>query len=65
MPDRDAASDHLREKARTRTRARCRHQGGGHWHVERRSTVIICRACGARVPRRLDPQSCPECGAGA
>jgi rubrerythrin len=65
MPDRDAASDYEMEKARTRVRAHRRHQGSGHWHVEIRSTVVICRACGARVPRRLNPQSCPECGTGA
>jgi rubrerythrin len=65
MPDRDAASDHLDEKARTRRRAQRRHQGGNHWHVELRSSVVVCRACGARIARRLAPKSCPRCGAGA
>lgn len=65
MPDHDAIADRQREKARTRLRAHRRHEGGGHRLVEVRSTVIVCRARGALVPRRLDPQSCPECGAGS
>jgi rubrerythrin len=60
----DTSTDRQREKARTQTRARRRHQGDGHWHVERRSSVIICRDCGARIPRRLKPPFCPECAAG-
>jgi rubrerythrin len=60
----DAAGDHLREKDRTRTRAQKLHQGRRHWHVNARSAVIVCRACGAKVPRSLNPQFCPECGSG-
>lgn len=40
----------LETKEITRKRAARQHQGDGHWHVERRSTVIICRACGERIP---------------
>jgi hypothetical protein len=40
------------------------HQGAGHWHVHIRSTVIICRACAARIPKYLNPKFCPECGSG-
>jgi len=65
ISEQDAAVDHRREKARTQLRARRHHQGDGHWHVERRSSVIICCDCGARIPRRLKPPFCPECGAGS
>ena len=37
-------------KQRTRFRAMRRHQGNTHWHAERRSSVVICRECGARIP---------------
>jgi rubrerythrin len=61
----DAAADRRREKARTQTRARRNHQGSDHWHVERRLSVIICRNCGAHIPRQVKPSFCPECGAGS
>ena len=48
----------------TRLRAAREHQGDHHWHVRRRSTVIVCRACGERIPRSLRPSHCPGCGAG-
>jgi len=48
----------------TRLRAAREHQGGHHWHVRRRSNVIICQACGERIPRSLRPSHCPGCGAG-
>lgn len=48
----------------TRLRAAREHQGDRHWHVRRRSTVIVCRACGERIPRSLRPSHCPGCGAG-
>lgn len=48
----------------TRLRAAREHQGSHHWHVRRRSTVIVCRACGERIPRSLRPSHCPGCGAG-
>jgi rubrerythrin len=63
--DHEAYGDRQREKARTRDRAQRGHRGGGHWHVTVRSSVVICRACGARVPRFLKPVVCPECGDGA
>ena len=53
------------DRLRTPYRADRTHQGKGHWHVERRSSVVICRACGARIPRSMRPAWCPECGAGA
>ena len=48
-----------------RKRAARGHQGPNHWHVERRSSVIVCRPCGERIPAYLRPQQCPNCGAGA
>jgi rubrerythrin len=60
----DVAADHRQEKARSRLRAERTHQGRGHWHVNVRSKVIVCRDCGARIPRYLNPQSCPDCGGG-
>jgi hypothetical protein len=35
-----------------------------HWHVRIRTNVIVCRGCGARIPKWQNPQFCPECGAG-
>ena len=53
------------ERLRTPYRAARKHQGSGHWHVERRSSVLVCRARRARIPRSLRPAFCPECGAGS
>jgi len=64
VSEQNADADRQRERARTRLRAHRRHHGGGHWHVEVRSSVIICRDCGMRIPRRLDPKYCADCGAG-
>ena len=50
--------------ARTRVRASREHQGEGHWHVERRSSVIICGTCEARIPTWKKPEHCPDCGTG-
>jgi hypothetical protein len=60
----DAAAERQREKARSRIRAQRLHQGRRHWHVNVRSTMIVCRACGANVPKHVNPQSCRECGSG-
>ena len=53
------------ERLRTPYRADRMHQGKGHWHVERRSSVVICRACRARILRSMRPTCCPERGASA
>jgi hypothetical protein len=55
---------HQQIKARTPIRAGRGHRGTGHWHVRVRTNVIVCRACGASIPKWHNPQSCPECGAG-
>lgn len=52
------------ERNITRKRASRRHQGPGHWHVEKRSTVIVCGNCQARIPKWKNPRSCPDCGDG-
>lgn len=52
------------EREITRRRASRTHQGAGHWHVEKRSSVIICGNCQARIPKWKNPQSCPECNQG-
>ena len=56
--------DRERIKERTRFKATRAHQGRNHWHVDIRSSVIVCRACGAKIPKYLEPQFCPECGDG-
>ena len=59
-------SENPREDERniTRKRASRRHQGPGHWHVEKSSSFIICGDCKARIPKWKKPQFCPDCGAG-
>jgi len=53
------------ERNITRRRASRRHQGSGHWHVEKRSSAIICRNCDARIPKWKDPKYCPDFGIGS
>jgi rubrerythrin len=48
----------------TRLRARRKLQGKHSWHVDIRSSVIICQACGQKIPRSQRPPHCPGCGAG-
>ena len=59
-------SENYREDERniTRKRASRVHQGPGHWHVEKRTSVIICRNCQAKIPKWKNPQYCPECSEG-
>jgi len=52
------------ERGKSRRRAARGHQGDQHWHVEKRSTVVICKNCDARIPLWKKPRFCPECGAG-
>ncbi len=58
--------DNPKEEERniTRRRASRIHQGSGHWHVEKRSSVIVCRNCKENIPKWKNPQFCPACGAG-
>ncbi|WP_181389854.1 hypothetical protein [Leucothrix pacifica] len=59
-------AENYRENERniTRKRASRTHQGPGHWHVEKRSTVIVCQNCEAHIPKWKNPKYCPECGEG-
>jgi hypothetical protein len=52
------------DKDRTTLRAARGHRGHGHWHVRIRTNVIVCRACGASIPKSCNSQFCPECGSG-
>lgn len=58
MPDH---LDHEAVKNITRKRASRMHQGPGHWHVEKRSSVLICRNCQAKIPLWKKSQYCPQC----
>ncbi len=55
--ERECTKDKTRDKAK-------RFHKGHHWHVEIRSSVIVCRACEAKIPKYTDPQFCPECSSG-
>ena len=59
-----APSDKDNARNKARRRASREHQGPNHWHVERRSTVIICGHCEAKIPLWKNPQYCPECEEG-
>ena len=58
--------DNPREDERniTRKRASRRHQGPGHWHVEKSTSFIVCGNCKSRIPKWKNPQYCPDCGEG-
>jgi hypothetical protein len=64
LMDDDPLLHHRQIKDRTPVRAGRQHRGPGHWHVRIRTKVIVCRACGASIPKWQNPQFCPECGAG-
>jgi len=57
-------SDKEHAKKKARRRASRQHQGPNHWHVERRSTVIICGNCQAKIPVWKNPDYCPQCEQG-
>ena len=42
-------------------RARRTHQGKNHWHVNRRSSIIICKFCETKIPIWKKPKYCPNC----
>ena len=37
------------------------HQGKNHWHVNKRSNVIICKFCEIKIPIWKNPEYCPNC----
>ena len=64
--DKDKTGDDDQDLARDKSHRRTvrAHDGDGHWHVEKRSTVLICKKCDARIPLWKKPKFCPDCGAG-
>ena len=32
-----------------------------HWHVNKRSSVIICKFCETKIPIWENPKYCPNC----
>ena len=51
--------DQIRHKAYLR--AQKTHQGKNHWHVNKRSTIIVCRFCETKIPVWKNPEYCPNC----
>ena len=48
-------------KAKAYSRAKRTHQGKNHWHVNQRSSVIICKFCETKIPIWKNPKYCPNC----
>ena len=48
-------------KEKALKRARRAHQGDNHWHVNRRSSVIVCKFCETKIPIWKNPKYCPNC----
>ena len=42
-------------------RAKRSHQGENHWHVNKRSNIIICKLCETKIPIWKNPRYCPNC----
>ena len=42
-------------------RANRAHQGKNHWHVNKRSNVIICKFCETKIAIWKNPKYCPNC----
>jgi Zn finger protein HypA/HybF involved in hydrogenase expression len=61
MKDEDDDKDVVRDKSHRRA---MRNGGESDWHFEKRSTVLICQNCEARIPIWKKPKFCPECGSG-
>ena len=55
----------LTTKDKTRSKAyswaKRSHAGNNHWHINKRSTVIICKFCETKIPIWKDPEYCPNC----
>ena len=56
-------SEDLKQEARriAHYRAKRSHCGQNHWHVNKRSSVIICKKCNTKIPIWKNPQYCPVC----
>ena len=48
-------------KAKAYSRVKRTHQGKNHWHVNQRSSVIICKFCETKIPIWKNPKYCPNC----
>ena len=48
-------------KIKAYSRASRTHQGNKHWHVNKRSTVIVCKFCETKFPIWENPKYCPNC----
>jgi hypothetical protein len=64
ITDEDLVAGHVAVKERTRFDASRKHLGAG-WHVRIRTNVIVCRSCGATIPKWMRPVACPDCGSGS
>jgi len=51
--------DRVRNKAYLR--AQRTHQGKNHWHVNKRTSVIVCKFCETRISIWNNPKYCPNC----
>ena len=48
-------------KNKTLLRSQRTHQGKNHWHVNKRSTIIVCKFCETKIPIWKKPVFCPNC----
>ena len=48
-------------KAVAYSRAKRTHQGNNHWHVNKRSSVIVCKFCETKIPIWKNSKYCPNC----
>ena len=53
----------LKEKSReiAHKRAKRNHQGKSHWHINKRSNIIVCKFCDTAIPIWKNPDFCPNC----
>ena len=48
-------------KAKAYSRSKKSHQGKNNWHVNKRSSVIVCKFCETKIPMWKNPKYCPYC----
>ena len=37
------------------------HAGNNHWHINKKSSVIVCKFCETKIPIWENPKYCPNC----
>ena len=37
------------------------HAGNNHWHIIKRSSIIVCKFCDTKIPTWKNPKYCPNC----